>query len=523
MRNSVKFTALTLITLLFGSLTAIPATADTTPGGTFASLARVSGVLRTAEGVPVQSAMVGWCPTSGCAWVRTDQSGSYVIEVKLGEQYSIRASSAQNLVNYQDISQEALPANWVVIWKPFTVSSDAQVDLTLPTTKMVNLHWSDASGNPVSGANFQDQDWGLLRGCIDNCQNDPTYAQISSGGPANGGSGYPIGDNSGNFSFITFGVTNAPTAVLTGTNTEGVTVTQKTTISGAVQQTITSAYLALANSSGSVAIRLRVAPQNWAPATTFSYQWLGDGLPIQGQISDSYAPVSYDLGHLLSVEVTGQVAGYHPITVTSNTFTVTFGSIDQALSNNTCGAATLDLSGWRSDSTAMPMVSGDLQVTKSLTGVSGVWPKGLKFCKMWVENGVVLNTALNASRYKSVPSDIGQRIQFVVVGTDRKGVATFRISQPVVITKLSFVNAQKATISGKLNPGSTVRVVNKSWTSGVTYSYQWFRNNVAIPYATFNKYMLTSQDSKTGISVQVCGHKDNYNDLCLTSDPTTIN
>jgi hypothetical protein len=55
----------------------------------------------------------------------------------------------------------------------------------------------------------------------------------------------------------------------------------------------------------------------WAPFADFSYQWLRDGQPIEGATTSSYATTDADLGHRISVAVTGTAAGHMPESRTS--------------------------------------------------------------------------------------------------------------------------------------------------------------------------------------------------------------
>ena len=63
---------------------------------------------------------------------------------------------------------------------------------------------------------------------------------------------------------------------------------------------------------------IRAVHGNWAPnPETFAYQWLRDGVPIDGAIASSHAITPDDLGSVLAVQVTGIRAGYTSVTVES--------------------------------------------------------------------------------------------------------------------------------------------------------------------------------------------------------------
>ncbi|WP_244931979.1 choice-of-anchor D domain-containing protein [Nocardioides sp. W7] len=55
----------------------------------------------------------------------------------------------------------------------------------------------------------------------------------------------------------------------------------------------------------------------WSPVAALAHQWLRDGQPIGGAVASSYAVTDADVGHRISVTVTGTAAGHVPETRTS--------------------------------------------------------------------------------------------------------------------------------------------------------------------------------------------------------------
>src|SRR5664280_3583586 len=51
---------------------------------------------------------------------------------------------------------------------------------------------------------------------------------------------------------------------------------------------------------------------------TLSYEWRRDGTAIPGATTTTYVPVSGDVGHVLTVFVTGELAGYVSATALSD-------------------------------------------------------------------------------------------------------------------------------------------------------------------------------------------------------------
>lgn len=71
--------------------------------------------------------------------------------------------------------------------------------------------------------------------------------------------------------------------------------------------------------SGAAKVGVKVAAKTvgWASGTRFSYQWLRDGRAIRWAQGPRYRLHGADLGHRISVTVTGRKPGYRPTSVTS--------------------------------------------------------------------------------------------------------------------------------------------------------------------------------------------------------------
>lgn len=73
-----------------------------------------------------------------------------------------------------------------------------------------------------------------------------------------------------------------------------------------------------ATGTAQVGAELTARSTGWAPGTDLSYRWLRDGTAVEGATDRAYTPVEADLGHVISVEVTGTLAGWDTLTVTSD-------------------------------------------------------------------------------------------------------------------------------------------------------------------------------------------------------------
>lgn len=73
-----------------------------------------------------------------------------------------------------------------------------------------------------------------------------------------------------------------------------------------------------ATGTAQVGAELTARSTGWAPGTELSYRWLRDGTAVEGATDRAYTPVEADLGHVISVAVTGTLAGWDTLTVTSD-------------------------------------------------------------------------------------------------------------------------------------------------------------------------------------------------------------
>lgn len=73
-----------------------------------------------------------------------------------------------------------------------------------------------------------------------------------------------------------------------------------------------------ATGTAQVGAELTARSTGWTPGTDLSYRWLRDGTAVEGATDRAYTPVEADLGHVISVEVTGTLAGWDTLTVTSD-------------------------------------------------------------------------------------------------------------------------------------------------------------------------------------------------------------
>jgi hypothetical protein len=175
----------------------------------------------------------------------------------------------------------------------------------------------------------------------------------------------------------------------------------------------------------------------WTPAAELTYQWLRDGVPIDGATGASYAPVAADAGHVVEVKVTGSAAGYRSSSITSVRQTVAKGR-----------------SGARAQAAlAVPKLTATPSVGRAVAVAlaAGAPSDGLRY--QWLRDGAAIGRA-TASSYTPVPADAGRQLQVQVTAP-----GTSVISKPKTVRPANFRDAWRPGIRGKARVGETLRAI----------------------------------------------------------------
>ncbi len=100
-----------------------------------------------------------------------------------------------------------------------------------------------------------------------------------------------------------------------------------------------------------------------------------------------------------------------------------------------------------------------------------------------------------------------------------RGGNTRQQSTPVSFTarpQPALANTPVPTISGTLQPGSTISANTSGWDSGVSFSYIWFKDGAQV--STSSSYQIDSSDVGSTFTVQVTGTKNGYSSVTKTSN-----
>ena len=274
--------------------------------------------------------------------------------------------------------------------------------------------------------------------------------------------------------------------------------------------------LALPTVTGTLSVGsvLNVSQSDPDSNITFTYQWLRNGVAVSGADAETYALGMNDFAAKITVRATGSKFGYRPATVTSS------GSIAAVTFANPTCSAPIDTGAWSTNG-GEPAITGTPRFGQSLKATYGSWGTGTKFCSFWVSEGSIVGSA-NSITYKVQASDIGKTVRYLVVGKDKSGNSYLRYSKPVTILNATLPTPKNPTIKGEVKVGVKLTGNVTSWASGTTYQYQWLSNGSVIPEATSKTYVPTGDDAGSKLTVKVCGSKQFYDSLCLTSAEQTV-
>lgn len=249
-----------------------------------------------------------------------------------------------------------------------------------------------------------------------------------------------------------------------------------------------------------VGLRLQASSGDWSPAGYVSYQWLRDGNQIEDATSDSYVLSSSDYQHSIAAQVTVGLAGFESRTETSASALVGPGVF----------VNTPSLS-----------VEGSASIASTLNAKVTNLSEGTSVAYHWLLDGQVIEGATGAN-YRVASTDFNHSISFRAV-VAKSGYESMELTSPSTTpVKKSFFGLVAPEVKGQFAVGRNVSAVVTSMGSGVSYTYQWLRDGVAIEGAVTRKYVLTATDANTTVAFRVCASKQQFETACLVSKPSVI-
>lgn len=243
---------------------------------------------------------------------------------------------------------------------------------------------------------------------------------------------------------------------------------------------------------------LRIVTGTFFPTpTTVVYRWWREDDLIAGATGPTYVISARDYGSLITAEVMPVREGFEE--------------------------------GWWWTGEWIDVVGGSLNVTapslpsSAKVGVSvkpsaGVWAYYTTLKYQWLRNGAAI-TGATKSTYTPTASDRGKKLSLRVTGHHPwvGSLSKTTASRTVAYGTLKTV---RPTISGTPKTGRTLTAWVGAWTSGTSFSYQWYANGTAIRGATKKTFKLTGSQVNKTITVRVVGKKSGYTTASRTSQAT---
>ena len=234
-------------------------------------------------------------------------------------------------------------------------------------------------------------------------------------------------------------------------------------------------------------------PGVWIPASvTFGYQWYRDGTPINAATGEGYTPAAADVGHRLTVDVTGTAA-------------------ERAIVTRTSASSALVV--WPPVTGVTPTLSTTTPVVGvPVTARPGVWvPASVTFGYQWYRDGAALGGATKVA-YTPVTADLGHALRVAVTGSASEHTNVTRLSAASsLVTSGTF--APTVPVLSNPRPAVDQKVTAKTGTWGtglVKFTYQWYRvsssgTSRAITGAVRADYLVVAKDVGYKLKVKVTG------------------
>ena len=241
----------------------------------------------------------------------------------------------------------------------------------------------------------------------------------------------------------------------------------------------------------------RLSDPTWQPGVTQTWQWFRSGVPVPDTNHPYYDITAVDLGKSLRGRVTRTQAGYATIVKETPTYVVTVGIL----------------------SGPTPLISGTRKVGSTLTAAPGTWTPGTTLKYQWYRSGVPI-TGATGPKYTLTAADRGKIMRLRVSGIKAGYATLIKDSPTTAVIATGTLVAGTPWISGTPRYGYTLTANPRTWTSGTTLRYQWYRSGAPIAGATGRTYRLVWADRYDTLKVRVVGSKAGYTTVTKYSGST---
>ena len=244
---------------------------------------------------------------------------------------------------------------------------------------------------------------------------------------------------------------------------------------------------------------LKASGGEWdKPGVSVAWQWLRDGVAIDGATRSTYQATPADAHHRVSVRATATKHGYVP-----SVTTVDAGEVVRATFTQTKETS----------------VSGSPQVGRDLTVTPGTWtPEPTRTAVQWYVDGQAVKGATGLT-FTPRPDDLGLPVK-VVVKVVRDGYTSASSNTAVgEVAPGTMRFTRRVTVKGTPLLG-TVLTADPSLAGlpeGTTFTYRWLRDGEVISRRTRSTYTVQAADLGHRVDVEVTASAPGYTPVSSTS------
>jgi hypothetical protein len=175
--------------------------------------------------------------------------------------------------------------------------------------------------------------------------------------------------------------------------------------------------------------------------------------------------------------------------------------------------------------TGLPTIVGTGKVGTTLTSTPGTWSPLPDYSYQWLKYKTLADTPVlvgTTNSYAVQPADIGFSLVLKVLGNKTGYTQGESISLARTVVAGSLVKTPIPKITGTFKVGKTLTAVPGVWDAGVTKTYQWLRDGIAISKATSATYKAVAKDQGHKLSLKMTVKKTGYTTVIKTSAATKV-
>lgn len=237
--------------------------------------------------------------------------------------------------------------------------------------------------------------------------------------------------------------------------------------------------------------------------------WYVDGIPIPGAVQSTLVvPADAVGGAITATAEAVQMLGYFRTHLES----LPVGPVQAATEPEISPAPN-------------PEIVGDPIVGVRLETTLGTWATGTTRTFQWYRDGEPIEGATNRA-YVPKGTDLGGEITFTVTGVLDGHRVTVRSSAPTEPVAEGAFTTPSATLktdrmASEPRVGDEMRAVHGAWgPAAEAWTYQWYRDGVAIDDATQEYYTVTVDDLGASLAAEITGTRLGYATATATSAPS---